>query len=225
RNEKLDKSLISQVQTILDTKSITIADNLKKVIPDKNFNEKDIKTGAVLNTLLSEKIKLENEASTIQSFVNNDFGIFIDPKNIPDIYIPDFDPLPFPIPKPPIAEDEEPEALFELLISDLILVEEKDVGYKASAIAHIETAMEGELRSKTHRTLDRNESKIFTSESASIQQHLNLATNSQSDFNSEVENSLSRKFGGEVSAGYDSGTSYVDVKAYYDDESDKLEQT
>lgn len=233
RNEKLDKRLVSQVQTILNTKRATIVENLKKVIPDKNVNEKDVNTGAVLNTLLSEKVILENQASTLQSLIQNDFGVFVDPKFIPDTFIPPFKPLPIPVPTIPTlptaeAEDVEAEAageaLFELLISDLILVEEKDVGYKASAIAHIETAMEGELRSKEHRTLDRNESKLFSSESVGVQQHLNLATNAHSDFNTEVENSLKNKLGGEVRAGY-KGTAYVDVKAYYDNETEKLEQT
>src|SRR5690606_18855911 len=49
RNELLDKRLVSQVQTILDTKRATIVENLKRVIPDKNVNEKDVNTGAVLN--------------------------------------------------------------------------------------------------------------------------------------------------------------------------------
>lgn len=225
-DETVNKKIASQVSSVLNAKSNTIVKQLKEIMPSYSFTETDIKTGAALQNVLSEKVYLKSTAETIESTFKRDFDIQLDPKYIPDLIDFDFTPLPFPVPLPPKPEKEkEEEALFELLISDLILVEEKDVGYKASAIAHIETAMEGELRSKTHRTLDRNESKIFTSESASIQQHLNLATNSQSDFNSEVENSLSRKFGGEVSAGYDSGTSYVDVKAYYDDESDKLEQT
>ena len=225
-DETINRNIASQVSSVLNAKNNTVVKQLKEIMPKYSFSETDIKTGAALQNILSEKVYLESTAETIQRTFKRDFDIYLDPKYIPDIIDYDFTPLPFPVPLPPVPEKEkEEEALFELLISDLILVEEKDVGYKASAIAHIETAMEGELRSKTHRTLDRNESKIFTSESVSIQQHLNLATNSQSDFNSEVENSLSRKFGGEVSAGYNNKVSYVDVKAYYDDESDKLEQT
>src|SRR5690606_39037509 len=118
RNELLDKRLVSQVQTILDTKRATIVENLKRVIPDKNVNEKDVNTGAVLNTLLSEKVILENQASTLQSLIQNDFGVFVDPKFIPDTFIPPFKPLPIPVPTIPTlptaeAEDVEAEAAGE----------------------------------------------------------------------------------------------------------------
>ena len=143
-DETVNKKIASQVSSVLNAKSNTIVKQLKEIMPSYSFTETDIKTGAALQNVLSEKVYLKSTAETIESTFKRDFDIQLDPKYIPDLIDFDFTPLPFPLPLPPKPEKEkEEEALFELLISDLILVEEKDVGYKASAIAHIETAMEG----------------------------------------------------------------------------------
>ncbi len=119
--------------------------------------------------------------------------------------------------------EEEQKALFELFVGDLIVVEEKTVGYLAADIAHIETAMEGELRSKKHRTLDRVERRLTSSESSEVKQSLNLATSSQIGFQSEIEKAEKKKFGGKVESGYKNPAFNLDITAYYDSENKKLD--
>lgn len=214
------KNIGTRIAAIIDSKSKGLKDNLQIIAPELVVTEDEIKSGNGLNKVLAEKVRLEGKADQLEILAKNKFSVDLNSNNIPSL-IPNLEkPNDWIISSAGRLPTHE-EPLLKLLVSDLILVEEKNVGYVASSIAHIETAMQGESRSRTHRTLDRIERRLTTSESTQVKQSLNLATSSNSNFQSEIEKAQKQKLGGEVETGYKGTGFHVDVTAYYDDEKEK----
>ena len=222
------------IQNAKALRSKTLLEQTKSILPEIKISEKEIQSGQASNTLIIKHMELESEKKMLESkilshsiYKNNKDKDFIN-----DLIEKD----------PPIwsnldslfdLEDVNDRksahgSLFDLLVSDLVLIEEEVIGYVPSDIAHIENALDGELRSRTHRTLDKSEMRFTQSESTQIRHHINLATNSRHNFRAEIDDITQRKWGGTLQAGVKGKGPvewYVDVSAYYDDESRKVDKT
>ncbi len=242
RDERLTNSDIPKrnnsnwalIQNAKALRSKTLLKQTKSILPDIKISEKDIQSGEASNTLLIRHMELETEKQILDKNISYHpiSGNYKDRDLLNDLMEKD----------PPVwsnldslfdLEDVKERkvaqgSLFELLVSDLVLIEEEVVGYVPSDIAHIENALDGELRSRTHRSLDKSEIRFSQSESAQVRHHINLATNSRHNFRAEIDDITQRKWGGTLQAGVKGKGPiewYVDVSAYYDDEKRKVDKT
>lgn len=111
-----------------------------------------------------------------------------------------------PVVLPPLPAATTSNPIRPAGVGDLLIVQQKLIGYERTEIAYIENVMASEVRSRTHRKLDRLTQTYTTETESTSETTRDLQTSERSELSSEVSRNISEEMslalGTQVSASY-----------------------
>ncbi|MBI5900724.1 MAG: hypothetical protein HZB40_16030 [Rhodocyclales bacterium] len=121
-------------------------------------------------------------------------------------------PVPRPLVRAPVvlpslpSQNQTANPIRPAGIADLLVVEQELLGYKRSEVAYVENVMASEVRSRTHRKLDRTSSTYSSERESTTTSTRDLQSTTRSELSSETSRALSEEMslalGTSVSAKY-----------------------